>query len=258
MNNKSFRVGNSGFVKSGLPYSSYQEACLRLILLRAYEVQPTHDARTLKIFEVGKLNEQHFINRYMQDTKHTEEMELIQELIPGVTIGAHSDVVTDEMVYELKSATSKNTYKQVFEGNKPKLSNLTQLVNYLIILKRQKGMLVYTYYGDMKEEIEPKDMIPVSDIFFEITFSEEGQVLVNGEDIYNLNVRDVYNHTLLAAQYLKEDKVYPHRPASVELGGNPCHYCPFKKTCEQYDRFKAGTKAFVNLAKEHLEIGKDK
>lgn len=243
MSKKSVRGGNSAFFKDGLFHTDGDQGCPRRVLLRSYGVEPpVGDIRTQKTFNVGFLNEELFVKHYLPGILTSLDHAISEPITKNINFEGHADVVTKDLVFELKSVTSKSTWDKVKKG-KPKLSNVAQCVNYMLSRQTQKGYLVYSLYAYV-------DGINLPDVFFEITIDNEGEILLNGKSTgYNLE------HTVLdrqtKARVLEDDVVFPERPVNPGGDKSPCFYCPFKAVCDQWDKAK------INTTQEFLEKAKE-
>lgn len=275
-----FRFGNSAFFINGKVITN-KEGCLRIILLRANGVEKDVLPQTKKTFALGHANEEVFIENYVTplNVKYEKEKEFQRTTKYNTWEVGHSDVVAYEnnitpVVFELKSVSSINSHKNYVLGNKFKLDNLAQLVNYMSEAKAEKGFLVYSSFiwGDYykpknTEHIERAFnegrlvtdefnlgqkgiQIRPADKFYEVTFKEGGTIVIDGVDT-EFNRKDVLKHRIAAARVLSEQSVFPERPESLDY--HPCTYCPFQNTCLKYDqKVITSTEEFLNSAKDEI------
>jgi hypothetical protein len=277
-----FRFGNSAFFINGKVVTD-KEGCLRIVLLRANEAEKEILPQTKKTFALGHVNEEIFIENYVTplNVKYEKEKEFQKTTKLGTWEVGHSDVIAygnnnTPVVFELKSVSSVNSHKNYVLGDKLKLDNLAQLVNYMHEAKAPGGYLVYSSYiwGDY---YKPKDtskiekafnegrlitdefnlnekgiQIRPADKFYEVTFDTEGYILIDGVKYQDFNKKDVLKHRIAASKVLKEQLVWPERPESLTY--HPCTYCPFKNTCLKFDqKVIESTEDFIQSAKDELQ-----
>lgn len=244
MKKKQVRGGNSGFYKDGQTHGHDSNSCPRRVLLRHHGVEPpVDDVRTQKTFNIGFLNEELFVKHYMPQIPHCIDFEIEEPITDTVDFVGHADVVTDSLVFELKSATSRNTWQQVSSG-KPKLSHLAQCCNYMLSREVTRGYLVYSLYAYVQG-------LELPDKFFQIDIDNDGNILLDNKQTgYNLEhvVADRQNK----ARVLEDNIVEEGRPVNPTDSKSPCFYCPFKDICDKWDKASKNktTEKFVAKAKE--------
>lgn len=267
------RGGNSGFVKNGVVWGSDPGSCPRRILLRHHGIEEQPDEKSKKVFAIGHLNEELFEQELKQKKlAYDKELALCEPIFDDVDFHGHSDYVVThpdigKCVYELKSVTSKNTYKKIFEQSDPKLSNLAQCVNYMLSVETTRGRLRYSSFI---EAIEYKDidLYNIQDILdtcreiipehkvFEIEIHPSGSITVDGE-INDFSVTDILDHRRLSAEMLRKNTVFSDRPQPSELFNNVCGFCPFREVCEGWDGSRT-TEQFLEQCKSALTKEKHK
>jgi CRISPR/Cas system-associated exonuclease Cas4 (RecB family) len=238
------RGGNSAFFKDGKFHSHDQSGCPRQVLLRAHGIEaPVDDLRTQKTFNIGFLNEELFVKHYMQGLFTSTDHAINEPITEKVNFEGHADVVTEDLVFELKSVTSKSTWEQVSKG-KPKLSNIAQCVNYMLSQRVQKGYLVYSLYAYVQG-------LELPDIFFEIFIDNDGNILLNGNQT-GYSLTDIVSDRHTKAKVLENNEVYPERPVNPTGKQSPCFYCPFQSVCDKWDKAtqNKSTEKFLDRAKE--------
>lgn len=234
-NTKTIRGAHSGFMRDGYCHTDSAVSCGRVMRLRVESVEERHDAATLARFEIGKNNEYFFLQTLTEEYQHDVE------IITGDFEG-HADVVTDKCVYELKSVTSKNVWKKVQQG-KYKLSNLAQLVGYMITLNRPAGILVYTLYEDEN---------PISSVEFNITIVNE-QIFVNNKFI-RYSVPDWRAHQLYLKNQLDSEYLDPDRPMNPDDSFfTPCTWCKWNSVCDTFNAFEETADTFIERCRSLLE-----
>lgn len=274
-----FRFGNSAFFINGKVVTN-KEGCLRIVLLRANEVEKEIQPQTKKTFALGHVNEEVFIENYIEPfgLTYEKEKEFQKTTKYNTWEVGHSDVVayrdTTPIVFELKSVSSINSHKNYVLGDKFKLDNLAQLVNYMHEAKATEGFLVYSSYiwGDY---YKPKNtdsiqkaydeerlvtdefnlgakgiQIRPADKFYKVTFNDDGTIVIDGKET-EFNKKDVLKHRIAAARVLSEQLVWPERPESLDF--HPCSFCPFQNTCLKFDqKVISSTDEFIQSAKEEI------
>lgn len=267
---KQLRGGNSvGYIRRGVLYADSSSGCLRRILLRAHGVEETnHNKRTLNVFALGIYSEDLFEGTYLEGKfDYDKEKQVVVQLSDNVEFSGRSDYIvkTPECVYELKSCTSKNTYKKVFKDGVWKQDNIVQLVNYMLFWEIATGKLCYTSYcdvmdyktlGDFTEE-EVKEMARRSTKetrIFDVTFNEEGFVCVDG-NLTELNIKEVLKFQSLACEVLEHELVYLDRPMQEEESMfNACYSCPARSVCDSFEKFRFSTEEFIAKCKVAFSI----
>ena len=238
------RGGNSAFCKDGVFHSYDSNGCPRSVLLRAHGIEaPVDDIRTQKTFNVGFMNEDLFVKHYMQGICTSLDHAIDDPITDKINFEGHADVVTDNLVFELKSVTSRNTWEMVRKG-KYKVSNLAQLVNYMLSRKATKGFLVYSLYAYVQG-------LELPDIFFEVDLDSDGNILVNGKET-GFHLNDIVADRQTKARVLENNEVYDKRPVNPTGDKSPCHYCDFKALCDRWDKATTNktTERFLEKAKE--------
>jgi hypothetical protein len=253
------RGGNAGVFKNGEFRTDTSNGCPRVIKMRAHGFQAgVVEASTAKVFKVGHLFEEWFAH---ENPGLIAEHPVTFNITEGVDFAGHIDFVGQEFIYELKSVTSKNTYRDVFKKKKPKDQNLLQLITYMVALERDKGKLIYgsftktiTYdmfeelgddeFEEMCETLKPDDTI---EYFVEI--QPNGEIHCDGKliDITVTDVCEFWNQA--AAMVLDED--VPAKPGKLNEKNyfGPCHFCDLKNICasdyDSWDQFYHTVKNFV-------------
>lgn len=240
--NLQVRGGNSGFFQNGRFITNDQSGCPRMVLLRHHGVEaPVGDIRTQKTFNIGYMNEELFVKHWLPNTPTLIDGEVCEPIIEGVDFVGHIDVQTADVVFELKSVSSRSTWDLVKKGSY-KVGNLAQCVNYMLAKQVTKGYLVYSLYAYVAG-------LELPDIFIEITIDDDGRILVNGKQT-GFSLENIVQDRTEKAKVLRDDLVYPERPVNVD-GTSSCKYCPFKTVCTAWDDGKINkTSQFLKKAKE--------
>lgn len=247
---RQIRGGNAAIYRNGEFLTDSSSGCLRIAKLRSYGFQPAIlEPRTLKVFKIGNLFEDWFGKE--QFTLKKEEQVKFQ-IIKDVEFIGHIDYMDDDFLYELKSVTSKNTYREVFKKNKPKMQNVLQIATYMVALERDKAKLIYgsfvktvTYdkleelgddeFEEMCETLKPDELME-----FNIKICEDGNFYYGTDGTYRslgLHIRDITEFWNEAAKILMDDDV-PSKPTKLDAKSyfGPCDYCDMKNICaSEYD-----------------------
>lgn len=244
---KKFQVrgGNSAFFKDGKFICHDQSGCPRMVLLRHHGIEgPVNDIRTQKTFNIGYMNEELFVKHWLPNTPTLVDGSVCEPIIPEVEFVGHIDVQTADVVFELKSVSSRSTWDLVKKGSY-KIGNLAQCVNYMVARQVTKGYLVYSLYAYVAG-------IELPDIFIEVSITDKGNILVNGKDT-GFTVENIIRDREVKAGFLSEDKIYPYRPVNVDNQPS-CKYCPFKSVCDAWDKKSIKTTdKFLQKAKEVVD-----
>lgn len=269
---RSIRGGMSGFVKDGQVVGSDANSCLRRTLLRDHGIEEKHtDAKTRNVFHLGALNETIFETWLIEaGKKFVKEKEFCEPVTEGSNFVGHEDFVAENpdgtfTCYELKSVSSPNTYKKIFKEGKPKISNLAQIVNYMVAQQTEYGKLCYTSYikaiqykemGEVDQEeinnrvYEALESGEIETRIFEVNLREEGDIYVDGQPS-GFNVTHTLEHRRLSAYVLENEKVWMDPPQSVDVN-DPCTFCPFSRVCAKN---VLDTDEFLTLCREVIANG---
>lgn len=244
---KQIRGGNAAIFRNGEFRTDSSSGCVRIAKLRSNDFQAAIDEpRTLKVFKIGHMFEDWF--QYQSKTPLKKEEQVKFEINKDVEFIGHIDYMDDEFLYELKSVTSKNTYRDVFKKKKPKMQNVLQLATYMVALERDKGKLIYgsflkTVSYDQLEELGDDEFEDMCDTLkpdelmeFNIHMCENGHFYCNNVEIgiHILDITEFWNE----AAKLIINKDIPPRPEKLDSKSffGPCDYCPLKDICaNEYD-----------------------
>jgi hypothetical protein len=204
--------------------------------------EPTDNIRTKKTFAIGHINEKLFVEHYLSDSFIRTEA-LISEPITALTnFEGHADIEAEGLIFELKSVTSNNTWKQVMAG-KPKIANLAQLTSYMLSRRVSEGYLVYSLFAYVAG-------IDLPDVFFKVSIDNEGEILVNSKAT-GFSLEHIVSDRRNKAMVLENDIVYGERPVNPGGEKSPCFYCPFKTVCDSWDKKEITTTSqFIGKAQE--------
>lgn len=244
---KQLRGGNAAIYRNGDFLTDSSSGCLRIAKLRSNEFQAAvDDPRTMKVFKIGHMFEDWFETQSKTPLKKEEQVRF--EINKNVEFIGHIDYMDDDFLYELKSVTSKNTFREVFKKNKPKMQNVLQLATYMVALERDKAKLIYgsfvktvTYdqldeLGDDEFEEMCDTLKPDQTIEFNIHMCEDGHFYCNNVEI-GLHILDITEFWNEAASILIDEEV-PPKPEKLDAKSffGPCDYCQLKDICaSEYD-----------------------
>lgn len=266
MKKHTLRGGNTvGYIRNGVLYSDSDSGCLRRILLRdnGIENQTVLSNQTKNVFALGHLSEEFFLADHMAGKSYEVEKAVFDPIYKGVVFEGHSDVVCNDLVYELKSCTSKNTHLKVFRNGEPKTDNAVQLLNYMISLERTKGRLVYTSYTDVMEykELELYSWEQVAELarqsaretrIFEFEIKDDGSIDIDGKP-FNVTINELLAFRNTVGIVLDKQIVYLDRPSQIkESFFFACSGCPYRLVCESYEKTRCPTEEFLTNCKEML------
>lgn len=265
---KSLRGGNSiAYIKNGVLYSDNDSGCLRRILLRSEGVDvPVTDQKTQNVFSLGHLSEEYFgeVSTTATSEDYIREKPVSEQLTQNVYFEGHSDFASNTVVWELKSVTSKNTYRKVFKKGEAKHANVIQLVNYMLALEVPLGFLQYTSFCDVMDystmgELSAEQVKELAGQStkekktFKVEITESGEILVDNK-VQEYTVRDIVTFRMKAAEVLEGSTIYLDRPSNIESGGmtTACSYCKFAKVCDRFEELRYSSEEFIKEAKEIL------
>ena len=255
LNNFIIRGSSAGLLRHGEFLGDSASICPRRTILRHLEIEETHSAITKEVFSIG-----HYFEKYFEKLHPECEFEKLVT-IDGVLQG-HSDAVSADMVYELKSVTSKNTKTKVIKNGHPKTDNVLQLATYLLALERTQGKLIYgdfthisTY--DKLTKMRPSDIAPLFENAipvmkeFLVEIDDNGFVLVDGENFYNINVTELIEFQDKLHELVKSRTLPPRiEPLESNSWTNACKWCKLAPLC---DSGVEDLEEFVDLAQEIYE-----
>lgn len=228
--------------------------CHRKALIRFLGLQKPSGANFW--FDMGMANEELWLSKLKKswgpNIRCEEEYPIVWEL-DGVKITGRPDMVLfdadDKPVagIELKSMGAINSAVGIKYDNKPKVANLLQAAHYssqvgvpfyLVYTCFVKGPLPYwaqKQYGE--KELEPfirefKVYLDESGAIYYMT--EQGKEFKTGLTLAGM--KDFYR---LVIDMDKQKSLY-HRFADKDLSGKPlpynvCNYCPYQRTCTNYE-----------------------
>lgn len=253
------RGGNAAIYRNGEVRTDTSSGCPRMFKLRSYQFQPAiTEPRTLKVFKLGQMFEDWYGDTNPQLEK---EREVRFDINENVEFIGHIDYSDEDFLYELKSVTSKNTFREVFKKQKPKMQNVLQLTTYMVALERDKGKLIYgsfvkTVTYDQLEELGEDEFEEMCDtlkpdqtIEFNIHMCENGHFYCNNVEI-GLHISDITEFWNKAASILIDEEV-PAKPAQLDPKSyfGPCNFCELKNICaneyDSWDQFYHTVKNFV-------------
>lgn len=254
---KEVRGSNSGFIINGEVITSDPSGCLRTVLIRDLKLpEELPNTSFSNVMTIGAFNEDAFFAlAHFNGVPTLLREELLTEVISDkVIFTGHADFMNGDTVYETKSITSKRVHAAVIKKGVYKVSNLAQLVRYMLVSNRLKGELVYTSYIDKldyselsflnKKEVISRAMASAGETRkFIIEIAQDGAILVDRE-LTPFHVQHSWEHLHQAAEFLVSSSNLPPRPAR-SVSSDPCFFCPLKAVCETSPATK---KEFLELA----------
>jgi hypothetical protein len=146
--------------------------------------------------------------------------------LDGATVTGHADGVVGDIVYELKSVSSTKVAIAVAVKREYKLGNALQLLGYMILAEKQKGILRYTNYLYHQCKVAKQDIkLAPCHIEFEVEITDEGNIKIDGK-LQDFTVEDIVCSWATLAKHLQENTL-PHIPAGGEVPFEGC--CSFCK-----------------------------
>ncbi len=232
------RGAHSGFMRNGYCVTDSDTSCARVQLLRANGVERPIDKASRDRFQIGFNNENDFCNNLEQQRiPYLANVEAIKGRFTG-----HADVVVGDTVYELKSVTSANVWRNVLQG-KYKLSNLAQLIGYMWALDKQHGKLVYTLYVDSARSGE---------VEFSVRLSDSGVITMDGV-IIEFTLQDWLDHHRYLLNEMDNRYLHPDRPTNPgDVWSTPCSWCFWNPVCDRFNVFKDTAEEFISKCTTHL------
>ncbi len=261
-NPNEFRLSSSAFMWGDLVFTDYKTGCLRKILLQSRDINAPYngvqtddpDGTTL-----GDVNENRHIERLYREghKKFLREVEFKRPIPqePTITSSGHCDfIIANDInaafVDELKSATSKNTRRNVIKNGEYSTENLAQIVAYMGEAKLVDGRLIYTYY---EIDTNTGKYHAIDSRTFIVKIDDYGKIFVDGKAT-QWAFNDLIAHRVAAARVIRTGEV-TQRPYRWELEwASPCKFCHFKDACDKFDSGEIeGDVAFVEYAKNLIE-----
>lgn len=214
-----------------------QSHCPKIAILRAMGVNQSVDDTSAMTFAIGLANEKLFEKDY-PNVNRDVTCELAIDEKYGIL--GHADGVDNatDTVYELKSITSTKSAKSVLIDKQYKLGNLLQLIGYMIMLKRQNGILRYTNYvwhSSTTWKVKP------THVEFKVNFNEDGLVKVDNKPT-DITAKSVVDSWHLLAKSVELDTI----ATCVAIQPSVCMFCRLKPVCNT-------TKCLSELAKIAVE-----
>ena len=158
----------------------------------------------------------------------------------------HKDEIQE--IIETKSVTSKNSRLKYIRKDEFNTGNMSQLVSYMIVEGVPKGRLVYGYV----EQQENGDYIILESKTYHVDINDVGVITINGK-VWNITAQNQVLHMTKTMEYLRNCEVGSRPRDAYKPFGSPCYFCPFKNTCEVFDRGDVSAEKFVEAAM--LEAG---
>jgi len=248
--------------------TQYSSGCLRHILAAKAGLKSNIPE---KYARMGEINELNFYRKLVDSGKYSlilDEIPIVQSLgIGEVNYSARTDFLTMEhdsdtfVVHENKSSMNSSALGAA-KREEIKINQLAQLVGYLVIYDLPLGYLHIDGYSEKKNketgelEIKPKirrDTKEPHSYTFEITFSENRDILVNGR-LSGYTTLDAVNHMVAAAEMLNTPYV-ADRPMNANDERGACSWCDLKDVCDKTDEEDLSVEEFIN---EVLTLNKEK
>lgn len=247
-NATNLRVGSAGVVIDGEVYGT----CHRKALARQLGVEEQVGLPTHIMWEGGLAYESGWNRALAGVGKRDVELRVDIPGVPAPLVG-HPDLVLDGVGIEHKGVFSYSTAAQVWFESRPKNENLIQAATYSHFLN-MPFELWYTsasYYSIPNYDKARYGGGSIKPFYkgFALTWRMDGRLLYTPEDgetvvtqVTGERIADFYR--LVSEMPVRED--LGPRPTATYLDGTPnkwgtlsaCEFCPFKGSCDQYDRDK--------------------
>ena len=150
------RGSSVGIHENGLYITGENSTCPRYVIARIEGLIPDFSkADENPVFYLGRQFEVWF--KTTLTGEFVEEFEVEHEF-EDIKVMGHADIVTPDLVYELKSVSSVNVERELRLRNKYKFANLVQLAFYMLFSDRAHGKLIYGDYTKLIKYPELKNM----------------------------------------------------------------------------------------------------
>lgn len=228
------RPGNVSVLVNG-QIRGESSGCPRAILIRAYWGQPkVVDRRSLLTFAVGSACEQVVYNEIKQRDGDTVKNDVLmyEPVTKRVGVVGHADLVWKRekgfKIGELKSVQSTNSHSKYIVKGTPKITNIAQCVNYMVIAEAEEGELIYTscLYADKVKSGDQR--------VYDIRIHTNG-VITYDQNTAPFTVGDVLAWREYIADCLENKRLDPP-PVSWEFSPfSVCSGCDYENVCEAYE-----------------------
>jgi hypothetical protein len=149
------------------------------------------------------------------------------EVVSGVMISGRIDAIVEqdgkEVIWEIKSTSSRSALTKVINQGEVKVSQLGQLITYMTIKSIPRGVLSVTYVH-FDRDITKVDFETRN---FKVTTSLDGTIYIDGIR-YKHSVVDLLTFYKVIADALTQ----PELPPKI-ANEKACLRCPFQKVCEK-------------------------
>lgn len=215
-----FKIGNDHI-------TDYNSGCFRYLAITKNMIRKTLDPK----YEVlGKVHEAHHKDRLIsQGLFEAEEIPVRVDLGEAVLSGRCDFLTVNGGIDETKASISKSFQYQVINKGNYKIGHLAQLVAYLVHFNRQHGRIICGFYTETDNGFVLK-----KERIFEVSFDTTGRILVDGH-FSGYHAKDQHAHSLMAAKVVASGEIVGRPMNYFEFTG-PCHFCPLKNLCKEYDR----------------------
>ena len=243
---------------------AFGEACLAESPSQCWRYQQLADGVWTEIPAlygvIGELNEVVYSN--MIDNAQ-REVPFKRPIGEGFVISGRCDFLLHDRVDECKSISSSSVYASVVKDGNYKLSNLAQLVLYMLEFGRNRGKLFYGYYQFVKPDSgyrllecdwpSPKGygVALIDSRTFVVEVRDTNKILVDGVPIAQ-TVTDLTDNIIHMVRWRSVSEFAP-RPMSLSKS-DPCQWCPLKGLCLSIDQSETRCMSKAQrLAKSILE-----
>lgn len=249
---------SAAFMTGPVVSTTKNSSCFRYIWAQEYcgltkkeiprDIPPEHQA-------LGTMDEyRYFAKLEKQGQKFTRE---VSHKIPfkncEISFRMDGDM-EDGTILEKKSSTSDFVLKGTIEGGEPDANYVAQLVSYLTLLKRNKGLLVISYY---EMDADFQGYLMLEERQFVVECLDDGVITIDSKP-YPKTTKDLARWYAGVQQSLSNPSAVPPEPAQQAMKfKSPCNTCPLKAACEEYKNTTMDVAQFLLRSKEEFLTPRD-
>ena len=241
---------SAAFMLGNLCVTEYAHGCLRAILMSGYGIREDSIAEVNE--RVGASHESWYA-RSLTAPVFGAEVPVKGNITDTVVYSGRADFITQHdgfrVIHETKATVTVKTKTSVITNGNYKMNWLAQLLFYMIRTNTTRGKIISGYYveheGGLFENKASRE--------FKVEIDDVGNVQVDGQ-FSGYNVQDQLAHQMGCAKVLSENILWDRPDGAEKAYGSPCHFCPFKQTCLEYDLGTiTSVEEFVASARKNVE-----
>lgn len=219
---------SAAFQWGNLTKTRYNNGCVRFIFLSQL-VNYQKDFPE-KQAHVGATHETWFANNH-DDQPFQREVEVKYPIDLNTRFSGKIDFLFKDYIVETKATFNKRRRMDVIRNGKWQLSHLAQICTYMDIIGVERGYIVVGYYEPNKdgnfEHVEAR--------WFDVRIVHGNEIFVDGK-LTLFTISQLEDHQKAVVHAFDTYEI-PERPEGADGPPfkNPCHYCPFKGACEDYE-----------------------